>query len=69
MLFGLRVEDRLEGDANFSPWKARISLILEENKLWDIFHGTTAKPIVIHAHATDKKTFMKKGCEGKKGHS
>ena len=47
MIFGLRVEDRLEGATNFSPWNARISLILEENELWDIFHGTTTNPIVV----------------------
>ena len=40
MVFVLRVEDRLEGSANFSHRKARISLILEENELWDIVHGT-----------------------------
>ena len=44
MVFGLRVEDMLEGAANFSPWKARISLILEENELWDIVHSTTKNP-------------------------
>jgi hypothetical protein len=33
---GLRVEDRLAGDGNWSPWKARIVLILEEGELWDI---------------------------------
>ena len=41
MVFGLRVEDGLDGATNFSPWKARISLILEENELWDIVHSTT----------------------------
>ena len=59
MVFGLRVEDRLDGAANFSPWKARITLILEENELWDIVHSTTTNPIVP-ADATDKATFMKK---------
>jgi hypothetical protein len=29
------VEDRLAGDDNWSPWKARIVLILEEGELWD----------------------------------
>jgi hypothetical protein len=33
---GLRVEDRLAGAGNWSPWKARIVLILEELELWDI---------------------------------
>ena len=55
MVFGPRVEDRLEGAANFSHWKARISLILEENELWDIVHGTTTNPIVVHADEQIRK--------------
>ena len=50
----------LMGAANFSPWKARINLILEENELWGIVHGTTTNPVVVPADATDKATFMKK---------
>ena len=60
MVFDLRVEDRLDGAANFSPWNARINLILEENELCDIVHGTTTNPVVVPADATDKATFMKK---------
>ena len=60
MVFGLRVEDRLDGATNFSPWKARISLILKENELWDIVHSTIANPVVVPANATDKATFMKR---------
>ena len=55
-----RVEDILEGAANFSPWKARISLILEENELWDIVHGITTNPVVVPADATDKAAFIKR---------
>ena len=60
MVFGLRVEDRLDGAANFSPWKARISLILKENELWDIVHGTSTNLVVVPANATNKASFMKK---------
>ena len=60
MVFGLRVEDRLEGAANFSPCKARISLILEENELWDIVHSTTTNHVVVPTHAIDNESFMKK---------
>ena len=60
MVFGLRVEDRFDGAANSSPWKARISLILEENELWDIVHGTIANLVVVFADATDKAAFMKR---------
>ena len=60
MVFGLRVEGRLDGATKFSPWKARISLILEENELWDIVHGTIANRVVVPIDATDKAAFMKK---------
>jgi hypothetical protein len=33
----MRVEDRIAGDNNWSPWKARIIFVLEDLKLWDIF--------------------------------
>ena len=36
MATGLRVEDRLDGAANFSSWKAIIVLLFQENELWDI---------------------------------
>ena len=51
---------RLDGAANFIPWKARINLILEENELWDMVHSTTANPVVVHVDATDKEAFMKR---------
>ena len=54
MVCGLRVEDGLDGAANFSPWKARISMILEENELWDIVQGTATNPVVVPADATYK---------------
>ena len=50
MATGLRLEDRLDGAGNFVPWKARLVLILEENKLWDeVVNNTTANPIVVPA--------------------
>jgi hypothetical protein len=50
---GLRFEDRLEGASNSVPLKARVTLILVENGLWD-FVNTTLTPsmdptdLVIH---------------------
>jgi hypothetical protein len=41
---GLRVEDRLVGAGNWSPWKARIVLILEELELWDIVQNSIVPP-------------------------
>jgi hypothetical protein len=32
----MRVEDRLAGASNWSPWKARIVFVLENLELWDI---------------------------------
>jgi len=49
----LRFDDRLEVASNFIPWKARITLLLKENVLWD-FTNTVAIPptdpaeLVIH---------------------
>ena len=46
MDIALRLEDRLDGAGNFVPWKDRIVLILEENKLWDeVVHSTQANPM------------------------
>ena len=45
MATGLRVEDRLDGAANFSSWKARIVFLFQENELWDIVDGTVIPDI------------------------
>ena len=47
MVFGLRVEDRLDVAANFSLWNPRISLILEENEISDIVQGIATNPVVV----------------------
>jgi hypothetical protein len=44
LVAGLRVEDRLAGVVNWSPWKARIVLILEELELWDIVENPVVPP-------------------------
>ena len=36
---GLQFEDRLDGAVNFSLWKARIVLILQDSELWDIVNN------------------------------
>jgi hypothetical protein len=41
---GLRYEDRLEGASNFSPWRERMALVLEEQGLWEIAEGKVAAP-------------------------
>jgi hypothetical protein len=40
----LRFEDRLEGASHFVPWKARVTLVLMENGLWDFANTIVAPP-------------------------
>ena len=46
MATSLRVEDRLDGNINFCPWKGRIKLLLREMGLWSIVYSTEKKPVV-----------------------
>jgi hypothetical protein len=39
----MRTEDRLDGASNWSPWKTRITFVLEDLELWDIVQA----PVVI----------------------
>ena len=56
---GLRVEDRLKGAENWSSWKARIMLILEEQELWDIVEQTVVLPTDPIASVDFKKANVK----------
>jgi hypothetical protein len=47
MATSLRVEDRLDGAANFGARKERMILLLQENELWDIVENTTTHLVVI----------------------
>jgi hypothetical protein len=40
----MRVEDRLAGASNWSPWKARSVFVLEDLELWDIVQATVHVP-------------------------
>ena len=54
---GLRIEDNLDGAANFVSWKARILLVFRENELWDeVVNNTTTHPIVIPSATADPTT-------------
>jgi hypothetical protein len=44
----MRVEDRLAGTSNWSPWKARMVFVLEDLELWDIVEAIFS-PIPITA--------------------
>jgi hypothetical protein len=37
-------KDRLEGTSNFLSWKVRVTLLLEENDLWDIVKDVVPLP-------------------------
>jgi len=41
----LRFEDRLDGASNFLSWKVRVTLLLEDNDLWDIVKAVVTPPI------------------------
>ena len=53
MAIGLRLEDRLDGAANFIHWKARIVLILQENELYDEVVSNTQTKLVQVPASTD----------------
>jgi hypothetical protein len=44
----MRVEDRLVGASNWSPWKARMVFVLEDLELWDIIKAVVT-PIPVTA--------------------
>jgi hypothetical protein len=46
--YQMRVEDRLAGASNWSPWKARMIFVLEDLELWDIVEAVVP-PIFVTA--------------------
>jgi hypothetical protein len=65
MATGLRVEDRLDGAANFGAWKERMILLLQENELCDIVENTTTHPAVVPTDATLLAAYNKKSIKAK----
>ena len=59
---GLRVEDRLDGGGNWTPWKARIVLLLEECELWQIVEQT----VTVLTDTTLLAEFKKKNVKAKR---
>ena len=57
MATSLRVEDRLDGSLNFSPWKERIKLLLREMGLWSIVYNTEKKPVVVPTTAVELEEY------------
>ena len=66
MATGLIIEDSLDGDGNFSPWKARIVLVLQDSELWDIVNNTTTNPMTVPADAVARDTFDKRDIKAKR---
>ena len=65
MATGLRIKDRLDGAINFSPWKVRIVLVLQDSELWDIVNSTTTDPMTVPTNAIAKVVFEKKDIKAK----
>jgi hypothetical protein len=58
----LRFEDRLDGASNFLSWKVRITILLEENDLWDCQNvctpPTDLRELVAHNKRVVKVKWM-----------
>ena len=55
----LRVEDRLDRSGNWTPWRARIVLLLEEYELWEIVEIAVLVPTDPVSYAAFKKRNVK----------
>ena len=56
----LRDQDRLDGASNFGVWKARISLLLEENGIKDYVTSVVVVPIKHNLQHT-RRTMPRQG--------
>jgi hypothetical protein len=66
MATGLRVEDRLDGAANFGAWKERMILPVQENELWDIVENTATHPVVVPTDVNLLAAYTKKSIKAKR---
>jgi predicted oxidoreductase (fatty acid repression mutant protein) len=55
----LRLKDKLDGATNFLSLKVRITLLLEENDLWDIVKDFVPSLIELQQLAAHKKRKVK----------
>jgi hypothetical protein len=55
----LRFEDKLDGASNFLSWKVRVTLLLEENDLWDIVKDAVTPPTDLWQLAAHNKKEVK----------
>ena len=61
-LVGLRVEDRLDGGRNWTPWRARIVLLLEEYELSE----TVETSVVVLIDPVSLAAFKRKNIKAKR---
>jgi hypothetical protein len=59
---GLRFKDRIERASNFSPWRERIGLLLEEHGLWEFVEGT----IVLLFDLAQQPSHLKKDVKARR---
>jgi len=64
----MRVEDRLAGASNWSPWKGRIVFVLEDLELWDIVEvpvaiSPTTDPILLEDFRKGNKKEKRTICD------
>jgi hypothetical protein len=55
----LRFEDKLDGALNFLSWKVRVTLLLEENDLWDIIKSVVSPPTDLQQLVAHNKREVK----------
>jgi hypothetical protein len=55
----LRFEDRLDGPSNFLSWKARVTLLLKENDLWEICSQEITPPTDVQQKAAHERKEIK----------
>ena len=65
MSLGMRVEDRLDGQNNYSAWKERIQSIFEKAEVWGIMVNTTQNPVAVPADPVQLAEFNKKNAKAK----
>ncbi|XP_059066416.1 uncharacterized protein LOC131857724 [Cryptomeria japonica] len=63
MVYGLKVEDRLEGTSNFTSWKFRVLIALEEN---DLLEFVEEKDLIEPEDQEEKLQFKKNVVKAKK---
>ena len=66
MSLGLRVDDRLDGQSNYSAWRERIQSIFEEAEVWGIMVHTAQHPVTVSTDVVQLAEFNKKNVKGKR---